>query len=120
MLTTATAAFCGPALLHPAPADALRLLLLAPLLEEWVIRAGLQEWLARRTGTAAPPLLLPLLLPAACFGLLHLGGGWSAAAATFWPGLALGLLYRRTRDWRACALVHALMNGCALFFCGLF
>jgi membrane protease YdiL (CAAX protease family) len=106
---------CGEQLLKPDPAIALRLLLLAPLLEEWVIRAGLQEWLVGRQRGAA----LTLLVPAAAFSLLHLGAGWQAAASVSLPGLALGLIYRRWRDWRLCALVHALFNAFALAFCGL-
>lgn len=102
-------------MLNPDPAILLRLLLLAPLLEEWVIRAGLQEWLLRRQRDRA----LTLLAPAAAFSLLHLGAGWQAASAVFLPGLALGLIFRRWRDWRLCALVHALFNGFALASCGL-
>ena len=41
-------ALCGPSLLKSDPATLLRLLVLAPLLEEWIVRAGLQEWLMRR------------------------------------------------------------------------
>lgn len=109
-------ALCGPRLLHPDPATMLRLLLLAPLLEEWIVRAGLQEWLMRRH--PRPGAALAVLAPAACFSLLHVAAGWSAAAAVFPPGVALGLLYLRWRDWRLCAVVHALFNGCALAVCG--
>jgi membrane protease YdiL (CAAX protease family) len=107
-------------LLNPDPPVLLRLLLLAPLLEEWIVRAGLQEWLMRhdsRPGAAG--VTLTVLLPAVGFSLLHLGSGWHAAAGVFLPGLALGLIYRRWRDWRLCALVHALLNGFALAVCAL-
>ncbi|CAN7298473.1 JDVT-CTERM system glutamic-type intramembrane protease [Pseudoduganella sp. LjRoot289] len=127
-------ALCGAPLLKTDPATLLRLLLLAPLLEEWIVRAGLQEWLMRRSPLPAPArgagsgsgsgsgsgrtvAVLTVLIPAACFSLLHIGAGWGAAAAVFLPGLALGLLYRRWRDWRLCAAVHALCNGYALTFC---
>lgn len=113
MLTLAGA--CGPQLLNPDPAVALRLLLLAPLLEEWIVRAGLQEWLLRRYPGAR---VLQLLAPAMFFSLLHVGAGWNAAWV-FLPGLALGLLYRRWRDWRLCALGHALLNSFALAACSL-
>ena len=106
---------CGTQLLHPDPAIVLRLLLLAPLLEEWIMRAGLQEWLMRRYPDAAA---LALLAPAAVFSLLHWGAGPQGAAWTFLPGLALGLLYLRRRDWRLCALVHALFNFFAMTACG--
>lgn len=111
-----SASVCGTQLLHPDPAIVLRLLLLAPLLEEWIVRAGLQEWLMRRYPGAGA---LALLAPAAVFSLLHLGAGPANAAWVFVPGLALGLLYRRWRDWRLCALVHALFNLFALTACGL-
>ncbi|CUI03217.1 JDVT-CTERM system glutamic-type intramembrane protease MrtJ [Massilia antarctica] len=106
-------ALCGPPLLDHSAASLLRLLLLAPLLEEWIMRAGLQEWLMRRRLHAA----LVLGVPALAFGLLHVAAGWQAVAAVFLPGLAFGLIYRRWRDWRLCALVHALCNGFALSFC---
>jgi membrane protease YdiL (CAAX protease family) len=107
-------------LLNPDPAIVLRLLLLAPLLEEWIVRAGLQEWLMRRYAQpGAAGATLTVLLPSAGFSLLHLGAGAGAAAGVFLPGLALGLLYRRRRDWRLCALAHALLNGFAMAFCAL-
>jgi len=106
---------CGPQLLDPDPAVALRLLLLAPLLEEWIVRAGLQEWLMRRYPRSP---MLSLLAPGLFFSLLHVGAGCNAAWV-FLPGLALGLLYLRWRDWRLCALVHALLNLFALAACSL-
>ena len=102
-------------MLNPDPAILLRLLLLSPLLEEWVIRAGLQEWLVGRQRGAA----LTLLAPAAAFSLLHLGAGWQAVAGVFLPGLALSVIYRRWRDWRLCAFAHAGFNAFSLAFCGL-
>ena len=118
-------ALCGAPLLKTDPATLLRLLILAPLLEEWIVRAGLQEWLMRgRLASGAAPGAaangaLAVLLAAAGFSLLHIGSGWGAAAAVFIPGLAMGLLYWRWRDWRLCAAAHALCNGYALAFCNL-
>lgn len=113
MLSLASA--CGPPLLEPDAATLLRLLVLAPLLEEWIVRAGLQEWLMRRhPGATAWQVLAPALF----FSLLHAGAGWNAAWV-FLPGLALGLLYLGRRDWRLCALAHALMNSFALAACSL-
>lgn len=106
-------ALCGPSLLDHSAGSLFRLLLLAPLLEELIVRAGLQEWLMRRGSHAA----LVLGLPALAFSLLHVMSGGQAMAAVFLPGLAFGLVYRRWRDWRLCALVHALCNGIALGFC---
>jgi membrane protease YdiL (CAAX protease family) len=109
-------AVCGPALSHPALADLLRLLLAAPLLEEWIVRAGLQAWLLQRSAFAGGGLGAPLLA-AGAFSALHLGSGWQAAAMVFGPGLVLGLVYGRWRDWRLCALLHALFNAAAVGVC---
>jgi uncharacterized protein len=108
----AQTAVCGPALLSPDLAAVLRLLVLAPLLEEWVVRAGVQAWLLPRTGGA-----LAVLASAAAFSALHLGSGPLAAALVFWPGLAFGLAYQRWRDWRLCALLHSVCNAWALSMC---
>jgi len=105
-------AFCGPALLSPDLAAIARLLLLAPLLEEWIVRAGLHNWLLQRT-SAAPALLAS----ATAFSALHLGSGLTAAALVFGPGLLFGLAYQRWRDWRLCALLHSLCNAFAICAC---
>lgn len=108
---------CTGQLLAPDAAALVRLLLLAPVLEEWVVRAGLQEWLIRR---AAPvPTLWSAILSAAAFALLHVGSGWRAVGLVLAPGFALALLYRRCRDWRWCALAHCGMNALALGGCVL-
>jgi membrane protease YdiL (CAAX protease family) len=116
-------ALCGPQLFDHSAGSLFRLLLLAPLLEEWIVRAGVQEWLMRRAQHAIPgpvPIPIPvsvLAVPALAFSLLHAASGWQAMVAVFLPGIAFGLIYRRWRDWRLCALVHALCNGAALGFC---
>jgi len=129
LLLASAPTFCTRQLMLPDAGVWFRLLLLAPLLEEWVVRAGLQEWLivAAARGSAASPTrrmpgmsiapALPVLASAAAFGLLHLGSGWPAALAVTAPGLALALLYQRGRDWRWCALVHGLFNVFALTVC---
>lgn len=103
---------CGPQLQAPDAGVWLRLLLLSPVLEECVIRAGLQEWLMRR-GTPS------VLISTTAFSLLHLGSGWPQALAVAAPGLALALLYRHTRSWSLCALAHSAMNAFAISVCGL-
>jgi membrane protease YdiL (CAAX protease family) len=90
-----------------------RLLLFAPLLEEWIMRAGLQEWLLRHTAPVPA-----LLASAAAFSALHLGSGLAAAALVFWPGLLFGAVYQRWRDWRLCVLLHGLCNAGAIAACG--
>lgn len=103
---------CGPQLLAPDAGVWLRLLLLSPLLEECVFRAGLQEWLTRRGAAAVP-------LSTIAFALLHLGSGWPQVFAVALPGAALALLYRHTRSWSLCALAHSAMNAFAISVCGL-
>ena len=103
---------CSPQLQVPDAGVWLRLLLLSPVLEECVIRAGLQEWLMRR-GTPS------VLISTTAFSLLHLGSGWPHALAVAAPGLALALLYQRTRSWCWCALAHSAMNAFAISVCGL-
>jgi membrane protease YdiL (CAAX protease family) len=116
---------CTGQVAAPDAAALVRLLLVAPLLEEWVVRAGLQEWLIRRRSAATPdatylhPGAIPVVASAIAFALLHLGSGWHAALAVLAPGLALALLYQWRRDWRLCALVHAGMNAVALGGCAL-
>ena len=112
MPTSPPALFCGTPLLSPELAAVLRLLILAPLLEEWIVRAGLHEWLLRR-GAPAPALLGS----AVAFSALHLGSGPVAAALVFWPGLLFGAAYQRWRDWRLCALLHGLCNAFAISVC---
>ncbi|WP_394779843.1 JDVT-CTERM system glutamic-type intramembrane protease [Undibacterium sp.] len=114
---------------HPDAGVLLRLLLVAPLLEEWIVRAGLQEWLrqwmVRRTSVLAGKAgsadlqvhAVPVLVSAAAFSLLHIGSGFTSAVMVFVPGLALAGTYQATRDWRVCALVHGLFNAYALCFC---
>ena len=112
-------ALCGAQLRAPDLGVCLRLLVLSPLLEECVIRAGLQEWLIRRPWRQRRHAWAwPVLASTAAFGLLHLGSGWQAAVAVLAPGLALALLYQRTRRWWWCALVHSGFNAFAISVCG--
>jgi|SRR5471032_2822472 len=115
---TLSGALCGAQLRAPDSGVCLRLLLLAPVLEEWIMRAGVQEWLilyGRFPGVQAQAL--PVLLSACVFGLLHLGAGWPVALAVTLPGIALAALYQHMRDWRLCALLHGVFNACALGVC---
>lgn len=113
MLASALAPYCRPALLTPGPLDIARLLLLAPLLEEWIMRAGVHHYLLQRYSPAAA-----LCLSSVLFAALHGSAGWQQVALVFWPGLLFGIAYQRWRDWRLCALLHGLSNACAIAFCG--
>ncbi|MCS0582929.1 JDVT-CTERM system glutamic-type intramembrane protease [Massilia pinisoli] len=108
---------CRGQVVAPDAAALVRLLLLAPVLEEWVVRAGLQEWLIRCTDGRARAA--PVALSAAAFALLHAGSGWRAVLSVLAPGLVLALLYQHRRDWRLCALAHCGMNALALGGCVL-
>lgn len=115
-----TSALCSAQLRAPDLGVCLRLLVLSPLLEECVMRAGLQEWLMRRPWkTRLSARAWPVLASTAAFSLLHLGSGWHAALAVLAPGLALALLYQRSRRWWWCALVHSGFNAFAISVCGL-
>ncbi|MEO5932679.1 MAG: JDVT-CTERM system glutamic-type intramembrane protease [Duganella sp.] len=112
-------ALCGAQLRAPGLDVRLLLLVLSPLLEECVIRAGLQEWLIRRSRRERKHAWAwPVLVSTVAFGLLHLGSGWHAAVAVLAPGLALALLYQCTRRWWWCALVHSAFNAFAIAVCG--
>jgi membrane protease YdiL (CAAX protease family) len=83
------------------------LLVLAPVIEEVIFRAGLQETLLRR---GLRPLLANLATTLA-FALLHgLGRSWPLAAAVLLPSLVLGRLYQGTRRLGLVVALHAAMN----------
>ncbi len=86
----------------------LTLLVLAPLLEEAVFRAGLQEALSRRW--RAHPCLVNAAT-ASAFAVSHmvLRGDTHALLVAF-PALVLGCVYQRTGRLRWCVALHAAMN----------
>lgn len=111
-------AMCGNQLWTVDAATLLRLLLLAPILEELVVRAGLQQYVIGRfyhSGISAK--LMPVLISATAFSVLHMASGWDVVLTVFLPGLLLAMMYQATRDWRLCALTHAVFNGVALGVC---
>ena len=89
------------------------LLVLSPLLEEFLFRAGLQAWLLRRWPQRMGPLSLANGLVAVLFAALHL---WRhptpAALLTTLPALLIGWAWERgaQRLWLA-VLLHAWFNG---------
>lgn len=116
---------CQGPLLWRQPAELLWLCLGAPLLEEWVLRAGLQDYLLRRAVARLGPTgdeqlrqrLLSVLLPALAFALLHLGRGWATASMVLPVAMLIGLIYLHTRDWFACACAHLAANAFAWLSC---
>ena len=111
-LTTLATLVVAMAALAFAPrgvaAQWLVLVVLAPLLEEALFRAGLHEWLLRngtRPWTAN-------VLTAAVFGGAHaLVRADPLALAVALPALVLGRVYGQTRRVRWCVALHAVMNG---------
>lgn len=98
-------------LLLPPPAGwapLVGLLVLAPLLEEAALRAGLHEALLRRGWLLAWANAATATLFAAAHVMLR-GDAWAALVAV--PALAIGWLYGRRRRLRECVLLHAAMNG---------
>ena len=102
----------GIAMVAPAGAGLPRLavlLVVAPLTEEAIFRAGLQEALMRHTRATARTTTLATAL---AFGLAHaLWRGDAAAFAVALPALAIGAVYARGRRLRHCVALHALMNA---------
>ena len=85
------------------------LLLLAPLLEEAVFRAGLQEALLGRLRWQP---LLANGVTALAFGCAHVVLREDAAAfAVVLPALLIGLHYQRSGRLRGCVALHAAMNA---------
>ncbi|MBW8759494.1 MAG: JDVT-CTERM system CAAX-type protease [Burkholderiales bacterium] len=103
MLTPAWPAWQGVAVL----------VVLSPVIEECVFRAGLQEWLLRH-GIAQRGANLTT---AVAFGVLHAIARlqWAAFAVAL-PALLIGELYGRRRLLRWCVLCHAAMNGAWLLW----
>lgn len=80
----------------------------APLLEEVVFRAGLQDGLLRRGVRAPVAVGLTAVAFAAAHALLR-PGPW--ALATLLPAWVLGELYQRTRRLAPCIALHAVFNA---------
>lgn len=119
-------AVCSGPLLWHEPWSLAWLFIGAPMLEEWVLRAGLQEFLMRQASVrwgrsvagARGVQGLVVLAVAAVFFMLHLGRGVATASMVTPVAVLLGLVYGSTRRWLVCAGVHALGNALAWQVCG--
>ena len=108
-------AFAGAAMLAATAAVAVSsdpwrmivMVLMAPIVEEAVFRAGLQEWLLRRCRPA-----FANAASATAFVLAHclLRGPSVISLAVAGPALVLGWVYGRYRSLRLCIALHMLMN----------
>lgn len=102
------------------PAQALALLVVAPVLEEIVFRAGLQNFLLQHLrrhpafGAHTANLLTALAFAAAHIALRT----GLLAGLTFVPALLLGALYQRQRRLVPCIVLHAAFNAIWLLWAG--
>lgn len=90
--------------------DAAVFFVLAPLLEEWVVRAQLQAWLEQRLRGLRHAGHWAQVLATLFFAALHApSAGW---LCVLWclPGLALGELWRRRSSLAMNAGLHAWFN----------
>lgn len=116
LLSLGLAVACG------APATrALVLLAVAPVLEEVVFRAGLQEFLLQgRRGHLAISAHAANLLTALAFAAAHVAARPGLLTVlTFVPALLVGALYQRRRRLAPCIALHAAFNAFWLMWAGL-
>ena len=84
------------------------LLVIAPLVEESLFRAGLHEWLLRRRTVPWAANLVTAL----AFGAVHaLVRADAAALFVVGPALIIGQVYGMRRRLRDCVALHAAMNA---------
>jgi membrane protease YdiL (CAAX protease family) len=88
------------------------IVIVAPLLEEWLLRGVAWEAL-RRIGPQRTVLFGTALLFAMMHGLG--GGGWLEFPHRFVGGLALGLVRIKTGALWPCVLAHFVWNGLAVY-----
>ena len=102
------------------PAQALALLVVAPVLEEVVFRAGLQNFLLQHLrGHLALGAHTANLLTALAFATAHtVMRPGLLAALTFLPALIVGALYERQRRLVPCIGLHAAFNAIWLLWAG--
>ncbi|ASP37536.1 hypothetical protein CHH28_02090 [Bacterioplanes sanyensis] len=98
----------GWMMLHPGAA--VSVLLLWPLAEELLFRAGLQTWLLQRW-PAHCWVSRANVITSLCFALTHywLQPGW-LALAVFFPSLLFGVLRERHRGVTSSTLLHCSYN----------
>lgn len=90
------------------------MVILAPIFEEVVFRA----WLLEAWRKVMPPALA-LFLTAVLFSLAH-PSGLMVNTLLLLPGLALGLIWLKTRSLSACITAHATWNGLVLLLTQIF
>jgi membrane protease YdiL (CAAX protease family) len=87
------------------------LVVLAPVLEETVFRAGVHESLLRTLGQRAERLVIANVLTALLFAAGHvINRGDAQSLLTFFPALVIGAAYQRHRQLAPCIAMHAFFN----------
>lgn len=105
--TAAVALMAGAGLARHPWWTCLLLLVVAPVLEEVVFRAGLQDWLLRRRIQARASTVVTAM----AFALMHgLTRSWLLATWVFVPALVLGALYAHKRSLAPVVVLHSAMN----------
>jgi membrane protease YdiL (CAAX protease family) len=95
----------------PQGSDWVWLLLLAPLLEETVFRAMIQQQLA--SWWSGPwGMTASILCASGLFALLHAFHQGALGLLVFFPSLVLGYLWHQNRSLTQCIALHAGMNAC--------
>ena len=96
--------------LDAATVTLLKLLIVAPVVEEFFFRGFVHAALLRVAGVSSRPLVA-IAVTALGFGAAHLWLGTVAhAAAVILPALAIGCVYQRTRSVLACVALHMIFN----------
>ncbi|MDD0838089.1 CPBP family glutamic-type intramembrane protease [Curvibacter sp. HBC61] len=127
LLTPAVAAWAalsgGFRLALPDLGSAVVALLIAPLLEEWVLRSGLQQGLSQlgSPGTGQGPRYaggpgLAVAVSTVAFALIHLDEvswtAWVRCLPWLLPGLVLALVWCWRQRLSDCVAMHAYFNAC--------
>lgn len=87
------------------------LLIIAPLAEETIFRAGVQDMLLRRSVSPHTSNALTALVFALAHVLVY--QNW-AGLSVLLPALVMGEIYARWRRLTPCILMHSIMNACWL------
>lgn len=89
----------------------LKLLVVAPLVEEFFFRGVIHAGLLQRRDCLGRPAMANALV-ALVFGAAHLGSAPAFhAVAVMGPALLLGVVYQRSRSVALCVGLHSLCNG---------
>lgn len=87
-------------------------LLIAPVIEEWALRAGLQDWIESKWNK---PHLANFLV-SFLFVVLHWQGQGFLVLLWFIPSFALGELWRQSKSLSQCVAIHIWFNGSLWWF----